>query len=238
MAEDFEDFLKTNPDAKFSHYYVHKLVSILSEGQPHGALGSKLYTQQTAVDFEDAGRKEFDNYKDWFNLTPDMKVIDYGCGSFRVGLHFIRFLDPGHYFGLDLTDDFIRLGLEVLSDRLGPDWQAEIGNINERLNDAVTFDADFVFSSNVAYHVHPDECAEYFAALGRLSDKAGAILCFDGRVAQEQLRFGDRNWAHTFEFHSAMLPDLTLVRTVPPREKINALLLTQETVRVVFHFER
>ena len=28
-------------------------------------------------------------------------LIDIGCGALRGGVHFVRHLDPGHYFGMD-----------------------------------------------------------------------------------------------------------------------------------------
>lgn len=235
---DFDEFRKNRPNAKFSDYYVEKLVSILADGQPHGALGKTLSQQSHEIDFEDAGRAEFQKYVDWFGITPDHRVVDFGCGSFRVGLHFIRYLKPNRYFGLDLTNDFITPGLEVLGDRLGPDWQAQTGTIAERLSDAIAFQADFVFSSNVAYHVHPDECGTYFDQLNQLAAKPGVILCFDSRLAKETVRFGDRNWAHPVGFHEGMLPDLDLMRTIPPMETVDKLLEERETVRVIYHFER
>jgi SAM-dependent methyltransferase len=34
-------------------------------------------------------------------LKPSDKVLDIGCGSGRVGIWLIRYLDPGNYFGVD-----------------------------------------------------------------------------------------------------------------------------------------
>lgn len=235
---DFEEFQKQKPGAKFSDYYVAKLRDMIEEGQSHGALGKTLSRQGVEVDFEEAGRKEFENYQRWFDLTPTHRVIDYGCGSLRVGLHFIRFLAPAHYFGLDLTPDFFQAGLIVLDERLDPGWQAEIGTISDRLDDAVEFSADFVFSSNVAYHVHPAERDDFCANLRRLAGKPGARLCFDARVAIEPHRFGDRNWADHYDLWSEKLPEFQLARTFPDRETVQRMLGDQPVVRVIFDFER
>lgn len=235
---DFEAYKKAHPGAKFSDYYVYKLAALIEEGTPHGALGKTLSAQGAEVDFEDAGRDEFEKYRTWFDLTPKTRVIDYGCGSFRVGLHFIRWSEPGHYFGLDLTDDFMAPGRERLTERLGPNWQAAFGTIDDRYDDAVAHAADFVFSSNVAYHVHPDECAEYYERLAGLAHKPGCLLCFDSRIARKEVRFGDRNWAYPLDFHLNALPDFDLVRTVPARDTLAALMDARDVVRVIFQLKR
>jgi SAM-dependent methyltransferase len=35
-------------------------------------------------------------------LKPHHKVLDVGCGSGRLGIHLLRYLEPGHYFGIDV----------------------------------------------------------------------------------------------------------------------------------------
>ena len=235
---NFEEYREKHPEAKFSDYYVYKLVSTIESGQPHGALGKDLYRGQERIAFEEAGRNEFDKYSDWFGLHPEMRVIDYGCGSLRLGLHFIRFLAKGNYFGLDITTDFITPGKQRLNEIMGSDWVAEIGTIEERFEDAVEHGADLVFSSNVAYHVHPEECQDYFERLTKLAGKPGSILVFDTRIAKDTLRFGDRNWAFPFEFQAENLPNFDLIQTFPNKDKLQELMKKNEVVRVIFHFER
>ena len=36
-------------------------------------------------------------------LRPEHRLVDIGCGALRGGLHFVRYLDRGHYYGLDLN---------------------------------------------------------------------------------------------------------------------------------------
>lgn len=40
-------------------------------------------------------------------LKPHHYFLDVGCGSLRGGVHFIDYLEPGHYFGYDLREDLI-----------------------------------------------------------------------------------------------------------------------------------
>jgi SAM-dependent methyltransferase len=59
-------------------------------------------------------------------LRADSRLLDLGCGCLRGGVHFIRFLDRGNYYGLDINASLVRAGLEIelpregLADRLPP----------------------------------------------------------------------------------------------------------------------
>lgn len=43
-------------------------------------------------------------------LKPNHTFLDIGCGSLRGGIHFIGYLAPGHYFGLDISQQLIDAG--------------------------------------------------------------------------------------------------------------------------------
>lgn len=47
------------------------------------------------------GRDVFEFLAESAHLTPDSKVLEIGCGTLRVGLHFIRYLDPEHFHCLE-----------------------------------------------------------------------------------------------------------------------------------------
>lgn len=47
-------------------------------------------------------------------LEPSHKFLDIGCGCLRGGLHIIRFLDPGHYYGIDIDSTLLAAGMEEL----------------------------------------------------------------------------------------------------------------------------
>jgi SAM-dependent methyltransferase len=48
-----------------------------------------------------------------YGLRPDMKFLDLGCGCLRGGVQFIRYLDPGNYFGIDANASLLRSGWEI-----------------------------------------------------------------------------------------------------------------------------
>lgn len=45
-------------------------------------------------------------------LTPDMTFLDIGCGCMRVGVHLVEYLESGHYFGTDLSEELLLVGRE------------------------------------------------------------------------------------------------------------------------------
>ncbi len=57
-------------------------------------------------------------------LQPGQRMLDLGCGSLRGGVHFVRHLQPGNYYGLDNNQSLLDAGYEVelaaagLQDRL------------------------------------------------------------------------------------------------------------------------
>jgi SAM-dependent methyltransferase len=69
-------------------------------------------------------------------LKPDHTFLDLGCGVLRGGLHFIRYLDPGRYYGIDANPEMI----------IGAGRELEAAGLTSRdahLRATETFDIDF-----------------------------------------------------------------------------------------------
>lgn len=47
------------------------------------------------------GRDVFEFLAESSHLTPNSRVLEIGCGTLRVGLHFIRYLDSEHFHCLE-----------------------------------------------------------------------------------------------------------------------------------------
>jgi len=46
-------------------------------------------------------------------LRRSDRLLDVGCGALRAGVRFVRYLDAGNYFGLDVNADLLRAGLDI-----------------------------------------------------------------------------------------------------------------------------
>ncbi len=67
--------------------------------------------------WDELGLLQFDFAKNR-GLSPDHYVLDIGCGCLRGGVHFVHYLTPGHYYGIDLSQDLLDVGYDVELSRL------------------------------------------------------------------------------------------------------------------------
>jgi SAM-dependent methyltransferase len=45
-------------------------------------------------------------------LRPEHRLLDVGCGALRAGIHFVEYLQPGHYYGIDINRTVLDAGYE------------------------------------------------------------------------------------------------------------------------------
>jgi SAM-dependent methyltransferase len=69
-------------------------------------------------EWEEHGKAQFD-YLTGHGLEPRHYFLDIGCGPLRGGVHFIRYLEPGRYFGVDKNADVLEEAAELELDRYG-----------------------------------------------------------------------------------------------------------------------
>jgi cyclopropane fatty-acyl-phospholipid synthase-like methyltransferase len=48
-------------------------------------------------------------------LRPQHKLLDFGCGAFRLGLSAIEYLDDGNYYGIDAFAPYIEIGKKLVA---------------------------------------------------------------------------------------------------------------------------
>ncbi len=71
-------------------------------------------------------------------LKPEHRFLDVGCGSLRAGVRLVDHLEPGHYYGIDINPEAIRIGY----DWVPTDEQRERLPVTN-LHATDRFDADF-----------------------------------------------------------------------------------------------
>ena len=57
-------------------------------------------------------------------LQPEHYLLDVGCGPLRAGVHFIGYLEPGHYAGIDKRGDTLERARQVELPRYGVEDKA------------------------------------------------------------------------------------------------------------------
>jgi SAM-dependent methyltransferase len=76
------------------------------------------HRKSIGLPWEALGKLQFDFVVDR-GLEPQHHFLDVGCGPLRGGLHFIRYLEAGHYYGVDRRADLLQAGGEVELPRHG-----------------------------------------------------------------------------------------------------------------------
>lgn len=224
----FHKHRKEHPDVSFAQFRGEQIASRLEAGHDHFSLGRKLRgADGKELEFWTAGSEKTAFYFERMRLKPHHRVVDYGCGSLRTGSHFIRFLNPGCYFGLDVVPDFFRIGQDLIGEDLlrekAPTFRV-IGPAS--VAEAAKFAADFVISTAVCIHVHPDELPQYFANLMQITSKPGARLFMNAAVSRRPVRSRYDSWAWPLRRYRAGLPELRLVQRPPGRESLRAILFS------------
>lgn len=191
----------THRGGSYAEFYAQ---IIATRGGSHRALGTRDYwteflplsaASRDASGSRDRGRKYFD----WFldrGLRRDMTCIDFGCGSLRVGQHFIDYLDAGRYLGLDIIDRFYRDGMSLIKGNVILKRQPRFLVINaEALERAHGARADLIFSTAVLQHVPPAEVARFLGNIvGLMHRDTAAIIHF--RAARATARIAASTWTH------------------------------------------
>lgn len=63
--------------------------------------------------FEELGKLQLD-FCIKNGLMPTDKLLDIGCGCFRGGITFIKYIGPNNYYGHDISPKFINEGKKIL----------------------------------------------------------------------------------------------------------------------------
>jgi SAM-dependent methyltransferase len=128
------------------------------------------------------------------------RVLEYGCGSLRLGKSVIEFLESGHYVGLDITDFFYLAGIEnYLGQALLEARKPRFGVIGSEEHERIRrdFKFDVGFSTLALMHVPPAEMDEYFRnVLGLMH--ADSVFYFDFQPSLFALKKNSLTWGVPF----------------------------------------
>jgi SAM-dependent methyltransferase len=87
-------------------------------------------------------------------LLPNHRMVDIGCGPFRAGRHFIDYLEPGRYFGVDANHSLVQAGYDVeLSEAQRERLPVENLRANDRFDVDFGVQFDYAIAQSVFTHV-------------------------------------------------------------------------------------
>lgn len=111
----------------------------------------------------------------WFlnnGLKPENTFLDVGCGSLRGGIHFIKYLNNGNYYGIDLNQSLINAGKIELQEQnmnkisnLMVNGDFEFNLFNQRF--------DFALAQSVFTHLPTNHILKCLINIDRVLNKGG-----------------------------------------------------------------
>jgi len=154
------------------------------------AVGSRSHDQW--VEF---GQMQFD-YLARHGLEPGDQVLEIGCGNLRAGRLLIRYLDPGHYYGVDISPEILVSAQQVISD---DGLQDKLSNLTLVTDLTLEFLPpsyfDVVHANSVFTHCPIDIVEQSIASVGRVM-APGAFFDFTFYRAD-----GDEYQVHHEDFY-------------------------------------
>jgi len=194
----------SNPRAPFSKFYADSIERKLNRGRPHKTLGQYAFSRDSVIvglgdrikQFPEEGLNKY-NYIAQFLRSPDDTVVDYGCGSLRIGQHFIKSQVSHRFWGLDVTDRFYNDGLALIPPEVVDTKQPQFRKIDaSSLAEVRASEPDLLYSVAVMKHVPPGELEVYWQnMLGLLRPGATAVIY--GEISDTGIRNAAKNWAHS-----------------------------------------
>ena len=114
------------------------------------------------------------NYLLSHGLKPSHSLLDYGCGVMRSGLFFAKYLDPGNYVGVDISEQRLAHGRHLMSE--AGISECDYGAIlvhDCRLTELKGRSFDFVWANSVLTHMPESDIRTMLAALSELLAEDG-----------------------------------------------------------------
>ena len=196
-----------NRQKTFADFYAWQITKKLDKGRAHKTLGDKQFSKDSL--FTEAPGHDGSKWRDRpqqrqidelisLGLKPNHKLIDYGCGSLRLGKHLIDFLEPEKYWGLDVTDRFYLDGLKMLGEELRNEKKPECAVISQQsLQQLRQEKPDFIVSFSVLKHVPENELDRYFDNVtGLMSDQTTLAITFSESSYEKQISGKSWSWSY------------------------------------------
>jgi hypothetical protein len=180
----YKQWQRRNPGATFKAYFSKIVRSDFARGKAHPSLGvrsgDKLRWLRT------------------FGLRPDDVCVDYGCGTLRVGVHAIRYLGRGAYWGMEIDQALLDQGRCLIGGELLDSKSPNLRFISqESVREAASQRPALVISLKVLIHVHPAELHEYFDDILTIVGDSGKAIITGKWSPGQTFQFSNLCWAHS-----------------------------------------
>ena len=184
-----------NPEASFTEYFALIVEKDLARGRAHPTLGPNL----TIGDPSESGRQTFDLLVSRYHIEPGDVCVEYGCGTLRVGRHAIAYLEPGYYWGLDISQSLLDGGLALIGADVAAQKMPALRVISQlSVAEVAAAKPKFLYSISVLMHVHPSELVEFMSNIVTIVGEQGLGVIAAQWTDTGTRQIGRQSWVHSF----------------------------------------
>lgn len=108
-------------------------------------------------------------------LKPHHKLLDFGCGTLRGGLPLIEYLDPGHYYGLDVRIETLKEACNELEESGMDHKKPTLIHCHDLSSLVFVGGFDFIWAFSVLIHLSDIRLEEFLSFAAR-------NLCSEGKI--------------------------------------------------------
>lgn len=182
-----------NPGRSFKEFYAESVANALTGKEQHPSLGPNLKSGGINL-----ARQTF-HILVRQGIRPSDTLVDYGCGTLRVGSLLIEHLEPDRYIGMDIDQRILAVGRSQLPTELIDSKRPVLEVISpESLSRVAARQPRWVCSKGVLQHVPPEELDEFFANLSCLI-QAGATGLLFSQLGRKCKRVAVKKWLYDFD---------------------------------------
>ncbi|HEY9786198.1 MAG TPA: class I SAM-dependent methyltransferase [Candidatus Obscuribacterales bacterium] len=134
-------------------------------------------------------------------LSKNNTLLDVGCGPLRAGIHFVRFLEPGNYKGVDYNESLIRAGRHVLRQNGFADHLSRLSVIEDFDFESLGEVFDFVLCFSVLNHCSREQQALFLKRVASVIDAGSRVIVTHGKFYQPEA-FPDTQLRLVRSYHS------------------------------------
>jgi SAM-dependent methyltransferase len=110
-------------------------------------------------------------------LEPTSKVLDVGCGFLNAGRHIMRFLEPGHFVGIDPNEWLREMAMDDPEVRqLVEERRPIFLSVDDFDASSLGIEFDYVLSHSILSHVAHWQLAQFLTNVGKVLAPEGRIV--------------------------------------------------------------
>jgi SAM-dependent methyltransferase len=125
--------------------------------------------------WDELGKLQFNFMVDQ-GLRAHHRLLDMGCGNLRGGVHFVRYLEPGHYVGVDSSAERLTEGKFELESAGLLEKQPLLVQRGDFDVAGLGFTYDFVLAQSVFTHLTLNSIMRCVAAIGAVLKPGGMFF--------------------------------------------------------------